>query len=84
MGRKSKEKVVGSCQAINSEHVPSEFRNALIDDGADKLITVDDDGSPWSEWLKANGFVFNMPRHLSDVEIKKRKLSRWGWLAIWW
>lgn len=80
----SMKSVLSNVQGINIEDIPSKFRAQLIEEGACKLISIDDDGTPFSEWLKKQGFVFTQPEHLSDKEIKKRDLQRWGWLAIWW
>ena len=76
----TKEKIIETIQAICHENIPEH----LLDPTWTALIAVTDDGSEFSEWLKSQGYVFNMPDYLTETEIKNRKIQKWGWLTIWW
>jgi Zn-dependent M16 (insulinase) family peptidase len=62
--------MIKTIQVISNEDIPDEFIDAT---NHDALISVVDDGSPFSEWLKSKGFTF-----------KRHGAHPWDWLAIWW
>lgn len=80
--KRQKNEKLRTIQAINREDIPDEFIEELANDG-NSLISITDDGSPFSAWLKSQGFIFNKPE-ISAAKKKKLKVENWGWLAIWW
>ena len=66
--------VLYKVQAINAEHVPEEFHEECEEldislHGETKMYSISDDGGPFSEWLKKQGFIFEK--------------GTWGWLGVW-
>lgn len=61
-------------QAINAEDIPAEYHEECDDLGislhcATEMHCVEDDDSPFSNWLKSQGFDFDQ--------------KSWSWLGVW-
>ena len=61
-------------QYIDREDIPKDVVEHLDEEGIylqelPSIISVTDDGNPFSEWLKTQGFVFS-------------RKPNWDWLAI--
>lgn len=46
--------------------------NNIVTHGEHSIVSVDDDGNPFSEWLKEQGFKFD----------KGPKELKWAWVGI--
>lgn len=65
--------MVTMIQAIKADDIPTELYDCLDDDFpfhyVNGIVLVYNDGNPFSEWLKEQGYKF------SDKD--------WGWLGVW-
>ena len=62
-------------QAINAEDIPDEFHDECSEmeislHCGNGMCQIDDDGSPFSEWLKEQGFKFEADKPCT-------------WLGVW-
>lgn len=66
--------IIHNIQAINIEDVPEECIEERGGELYSHLICIEDDGSKLTEWLKSQGYKFDMPREGEKT---------WGWLGVW-
>ena len=67
--------MISTIQAINAEHIPDELEDeceaqGIYLHGNCEMHSVQDDGNPFSEWLKTQGFIFEADKNCT-------------WIGVW-
>ena len=74
--------IIKTVQAINASDIPKDLEDACWDIDCEfpfhydtKLICIEDEGNPFVEWLKSQGYQFPDNEHLNGIKT--------GWLGVW-